>query len=217
MAMTNRRRRGRTAPTNAIPPVLPPTVEMAYKRKCVELKRRMTEVEESNDAFRLRKVRLMRGIRKMRLERAMLLETLSKRMKKNGIGGPNAVYDDDSEGSSEGPPTVSIPSHITAPIVRQVHIVKSIPSPRSRSSLMNNSLKRNLSAPNAVTAAAQLPHQLPYIQLLPRRPTNQRCLNRTPSHPAPPSSPPCPKQTAHPSHPTHSNHSHPTSRHHQPS
>ena len=67
----------------------------------------MNEVEESNDAFRLRKVRLMRGIRKMRLERAILLENLSKRMKKNGVGGPNAVYDDDSEGSSEGPPTVS--------------------------------------------------------------------------------------------------------------
>lgn len=91
----------------SVPPTLPPSVEEAYKKKCIELKRRMNEVEESNDAFRLRKVRLMRGIRKMRLERAFLLEILGKRMRKNG-SGPNGVhgfYDEESEGSSEGPPT----------------------------------------------------------------------------------------------------------------
>lgn len=68
----------------------------------------MTEVEESNNAYRLRKVRLMRGIRKMRLERAFLLEILGKRMKKNGTGanGAQGFYDEYSEGSSEGPPTV---------------------------------------------------------------------------------------------------------------
>ena len=72
----------------------------------------MNEVEESNDAYRLRKVRLMRGIRKMRLERAFLLETLGKRMRKNGQGvnGLNGTYDEDSEGSSEGPPTVRLVS-----------------------------------------------------------------------------------------------------------
>ncbi|KAL9637403.1 MAG: hypothetical protein Q9164_002210 [Protoblastenia rupestris] len=89
---------------------LPPSVEEAYRRKCIELKRRLTEVEENNDAFRLRKVRLSRGIRKMRLERAYLLETLGKRMRKNG-GSVDIVpgyYDEDSEGSSEGPPTVSL-------------------------------------------------------------------------------------------------------------
>lgn len=70
----------------------------------------MNEVEESNDAYRLRKVRLMRGIRKMRLERAFLLETLGKRMRKNGHGvnGLNGTYDEDSEGSSDGPPTVRL-------------------------------------------------------------------------------------------------------------
>ena len=92
----------------SVPPTLPPSVEEAYRKKCIELKRRMNEVEESNDAFRLRKVRLMRGIRKMRLERAFLLEILGKRMKKNGsaTNGVHGVYDEDSEGSSEGPPTV---------------------------------------------------------------------------------------------------------------
>ncbi|KAL2056109.1 hypothetical protein ABVK25_003752 [Lepraria finkii] len=90
-----------------IPPPLPPSVEEAYRKKCIELKRRMTEVEESNDAFRVRKARLTRGIRKMRLERAYLLETLGKRMKKNGssIDGFQQAYDEESEGSSEGPPT----------------------------------------------------------------------------------------------------------------
>ena len=89
---------------------LPPSVEEAYRRKCIELKRRMSEVEENNDAFRLRKVRLNRGIRKMRLERAYLLETLSKRMRKNGssVDGVSGFYDEESEGSSEGPPTVCI-------------------------------------------------------------------------------------------------------------
>lgn len=94
-----------------LPAPLPPSVEEAYRKKCIDLKRRMTEVEESNDAFRLRKVRLSRAIRKMRLERAYLLETLGKRMKKNGTGGEElqGYYDEESEGSSEGPPTVYTP------------------------------------------------------------------------------------------------------------
>ena len=73
----------------------------------------MIEVEESNDAFRIRKARLTRGIRKMRLERAYLLEILGKRMKKNGssIDGFQQAYDEESEGSSEGPPTVRLPVH----------------------------------------------------------------------------------------------------------
>jgi hypothetical protein len=101
----------------SIPPPLPPSVEEAYRKKCIELKRRMTEVEESNDAFRLRKARLTRGIRKMRLERAYLLEILGKRMKKNGssIDGFQQAYDEESEGSSEGPPTVCLLVHNIQP------------------------------------------------------------------------------------------------------
>ena len=69
----------------------------------------MNEVEESNDDYRRRKVRLLRGIRKMRLERAFLLETLAKRMKKSGSahGGFNFPYDEDSD-TTDGPPTVSL-------------------------------------------------------------------------------------------------------------
>lgn len=98
---------------NATPPMLPPSVEEAYKKKCIELKRRMNEVEEHNDTLRLRKVRLERGIQKMRLERAILLETLAKRMQKQGADGASGAYDDESEGSSEGPPTVRQTGHFT--------------------------------------------------------------------------------------------------------
>lgn len=103
----------------AVPPALPPSVEEAYKKKCIELKRRVNEVEASNDEFRLRKVRLTRGIRKMRLERAFLLEILSKRMKKAGpgIAGLNEAYDEESDGSSEGPPTVEFQRTFTIHLI----------------------------------------------------------------------------------------------------
>lgn len=55
-------------------------MEKAYYRKCIELKRRLNDVEEANDAARLRKARLSRAIMKMRLERAFLLEQLAKRL-----------------------------------------------------------------------------------------------------------------------------------------
>lgn len=77
----------------------------------------MNEAEESNDAYRLRKVRLLRGIRKMRLQRAFLLEALAQRMKKTrrqgGILNERHDYGDESEGSSGRPPTVRrrTPSH----------------------------------------------------------------------------------------------------------
>lgn len=77
---------------------LPPSVEAAYYRKCIELKRRINEIEASNDELRLRKARTERGILKLRLERAFLLEQLEKRMKNNV---------DDSDDSDSPPPTVS--------------------------------------------------------------------------------------------------------------
>lgn len=58
---------------------LAPSVEKAYYRKCIELKRRLNEVEEANDGARLRRARLDRAILKLRLERAFLLEQLERR------------------------------------------------------------------------------------------------------------------------------------------
>jgi non-histone protein 10 len=57
----------------------------------------MNEVEEANDASRIRLSRMKRGIEKLRLERAFLLEQLAKRTSTNV---------EDSEGSPSPPPTV---------------------------------------------------------------------------------------------------------------
>ncbi|ORY11894.1 hypothetical protein BCR34DRAFT_601015 [Clohesyomyces aquaticus] len=75
---------------------LPPSVETAYYRKCIELRRRINDIEENNDGTRLRIKRLNRAITKMRLERAFLLEQLHKHMEYNV---------DDSDRSSSPPPT----------------------------------------------------------------------------------------------------------------
>lgn len=72
-------------------------MEEAYRRKCIQLKARMNEVEEANDASRVRLTRMKRGIEKLRLERAFLLEQLAKRTSTNV---------EDSEGSPSPPPTV---------------------------------------------------------------------------------------------------------------
>ncbi|KAF1808237.1 hypothetical protein P152DRAFT_462729 [Eremomyces bilateralis CBS 781.70] len=78
---------------------LPPSVEYAYYQKCIALKRRINEIEDSNDTVRLRKARVSRAILKMRLERALLLEQLQKRMEHNP---------DDSDRTDSPPPTNGI-------------------------------------------------------------------------------------------------------------
>ncbi|KAK2591219.1 hypothetical protein QQS21_011084 [Conoideocrella luteorostrata] len=83
-------------PDPAVPPSLPPSVEEAYRRKCVQLKNRTNEVEDANDAARLRLARIKRQVEKLRVERAFLLEQLSKRTSANV---------EDSEGSPSPPPT----------------------------------------------------------------------------------------------------------------
>ncbi|CAG9971973.1 unnamed protein product [Clonostachys byssicola] len=86
-----------SAPTaSAVPPSLPPSVEEAYRRKCIQLKNRTNEVEEANDAARLRLSRIKRQVEKLRIERAFLLEQLAKRTSTNV---------EDSEGSPSPPPT----------------------------------------------------------------------------------------------------------------
>ena len=67
----------------------------------------MQEVEDNNDTARLRRTRLLRNIHKMRIERTILLDSLQKRMRKNGTGGAlGQAYDEESEDSTESPPTV---------------------------------------------------------------------------------------------------------------
>lgn len=76
---------------------LPPSVETAYYRKCIELKRRINEIEDNNDTLRVKKQRIERAVLKMRIERAMLLEQIAQKMKENP---------DDSDDSNSPPPTV---------------------------------------------------------------------------------------------------------------
>lgn len=71
-------------------------MESAYYRKCIDIRRRITDIEENNDGTRLRITRLNRGIQKMRLERAFLLEQINKHMEYTA---------DDSDRSSSPPPT----------------------------------------------------------------------------------------------------------------
>lgn len=82
-----------------VPPPLPPSVEEAYRRKCVQLKSRTNDVEEANDAARLRLARAKRQVEKLRVERAFLLEQLAKRTSTNV---------EDSDGSPSPPPTVCV-------------------------------------------------------------------------------------------------------------
>jgi hypothetical protein len=53
-------------------------VEIAYKRKCIALKKRLAEVEAENELMRTRNRRGWQYIQKMRLESCMLLERLAK-------------------------------------------------------------------------------------------------------------------------------------------
>lgn len=75
---------------------LAPSVEKAYYRKCIELKRRLNEVEASNDEAKKKRMRLDRAIMKMRLERAFLLDELRKRMDVN-IDGSDGSGDEELE------------------------------------------------------------------------------------------------------------------------
>jgi hypothetical protein len=113
----------------------PPSIELAYKKKCIQLKKRLNEIEAENDSMRARNKRAKSYIQKMRLETCIMLERLATltgmlddQQAQSG-SGPLAnpelrakaaaimddaraavghdVLDDETEGSSEErPPTV---------------------------------------------------------------------------------------------------------------
>ncbi|KAK9856374.1 hypothetical protein MYU51_001239 [Penicillium brevicompactum] len=112
-------------PHTSAPPSNPPSVEIAYKRKCIALKKRLAEVEAENELMRTRNRRGTQYIQKMRLETCMLLERLSKVTgmadeAKAGASNPElraraaammsstsqggARLEDDTEGSSDEQP-----------------------------------------------------------------------------------------------------------------
>jgi solute carrier family 25 phosphate transporter 3 len=59
------------------PSTNPPSVEIAYKRKCIALKKRLSEIEAENELMRTRNQRGWQYIQKMRLESCILLERLA--------------------------------------------------------------------------------------------------------------------------------------------
>ena len=59
---------------------LAPSQELAYRQKCIALKRRLTEIENNNDDLRRRLEREKRFQDKMRLNRAVLLNHLKDMM-----------------------------------------------------------------------------------------------------------------------------------------
>lgn len=125
----------------AIPPALPPSVEEAYRRKCLQLKQRTKEVEDTNDAARLRLARLRRGVEKLRLERAFLLEQLAKRTSTNV---------EDSEGSPSPPPTVRDDNNNNGP-----------PSPASLPIRPSGARRQKQQTPSGFGSTAGTDHDLP--------------------------------------------------------
>lgn len=84
-------------PTSA-PSTNPPSVEAAYKRKCIALKKRLGELEDENELMRVRNKRGWQYIQKMRLESCILLERLAESTGMGNeldisMGGPDAEYD----------------------------------------------------------------------------------------------------------------------------
>jgi hypothetical protein len=55
---------------------LAPTQELAYRKKCIQLKRRLAEIETNNDATRKRIIQERENGERMRLLRAILLNQL---------------------------------------------------------------------------------------------------------------------------------------------
>ncbi|TGZ80949.1 hypothetical protein EX30DRAFT_396076 [Ascodesmis nigricans] len=75
---------------------LPSSVEGSYRKKCKDLKKRINEIESSNELLSSRIQRARRAIQRMRLERAFLLQQLEARTEDRVS---------DSDGSPSPPPT----------------------------------------------------------------------------------------------------------------
>jgi len=76
---------------------LPPSVEAAYYRKCIELKRRVEEIEANNDKYRTSINRHAAAIKRLRLERAFLINTILQETDKKPEPGTNQPISDESE------------------------------------------------------------------------------------------------------------------------
>lgn len=71
-------------PTSEVPlhrnAPLAPTQELAYRKKCIDLRKRLAEIETNNDATRKRIIQETEHLQKMRLLRAVLLNQVKEIM-----------------------------------------------------------------------------------------------------------------------------------------
>lgn len=85
-----------TAAAGSTAPVLPESEETKYRQKCKDLKRRIREIEDYNEATSLSISRTKRAIQRLRLERSLILEKLEDK---------TSLQVDDSEGTPSPPST----------------------------------------------------------------------------------------------------------------
>ncbi|KAH6687321.1 hypothetical protein F5X68DRAFT_207202 [Plectosphaerella plurivora] len=164
------------APQSSIPPALPPSVEEAYRRKCVQLKQRTNEVEEENDATRIRLARIRRQIEKMRVERAFLLEQLTRRTSANV---------EDSEGSPSPPPTPKDKPLRTKRGHRKPSMMADLEaSLKSNSSFVNASLNTLSPSSEAFSHSQGGPHGTNGVSKPPKKPADAFELYREEARPA---------------------------------
>jgi hypothetical protein len=137
----------------SVPSPLPPSVEEAYRRKCVQLKNRTNEVEDANDAARLRLARIKRQVEKLRIERAFLLEQLAKRTSTNV---------EDSEGSPSPPPTVCF---LVKFILSFFHLFLYVAPSDMAKFVSSCSFPSPSPVPRLATLPFLLPHQTPFFSV----------------------------------------------------
>lgn len=121
-------------------------MEEAYRRKCIQLKRRIAETDDENKKMRLRLELLKRAIEHLRLERNILRKQMSEIERRTA-----ATNFSDSEGSPPPPSTVR-PRSPSLP-----------PSPASRPKIPGSGRRRQAAAQDShiLTTPSQQPQEKP--------------------------------------------------------
>lgn len=80
---------------------LPPSIEAAYYKKAIELKKRVVDIETNNDVKRQNLMRVNRDVQKLRMERALLIE-----MVRNGMAkvAPEEASEESDDSAPPSPP-----------------------------------------------------------------------------------------------------------------
>lgn len=149
--------------------------EVKYKQKCIELRKRVREIEEHNELVELSLSRTKRFIKRLRLERALLLEKLEERATQSA---------DDSDGSLSPPDSPTLFAGMDFPTIRSKYnangvssghstpIMKSPPPEDSSSPSKKSGKKHAHDDEEEHTAPQTRKKQPPRDPNLPKRPQN---------------------------------------------